>query len=510
MKTATKDISIESISLLETNPRKNINKEALQELADSIEKNGLLQPILVKENGNDKKPGYTLIYGERRFKASKLAGQKTIRAEIREIADDKILEMQVLENLQREDISPLDEARAFKLLMQADGIDLFASKVNKSKKYVLDRIKLLDLCEIATAHLETGVLPLGHAMLLSKIDIDKQEKVIKTSDLFLEKRISEDVTDLYCTKTVHQLKASIAAMMLSFYRANFDLDDAELIPNAGSCQLCPKRTINQNLLFGDITEDDLCTDGFCFDAKIKRQLEVNLEKANQEFGNVQVGEKDQWSSHNVIVDKESRHFADKKTEKHTIPVVINKTANLDGKNLGRTVWIEDKNNEAPPEPIKEVTNNWEANREKEFNEIIIPRYKDVLYKAVVNPHGSNKVVTRYIIDCLYKLSLTSLLIIEHFLQSQTAETAETLTYSELKAITADLTNEENKAMCFKIAVDLEEHYTLTTVLLILAIDDLIEDDFENSFVEHQERDFDLTIKTAFQMLGLPIEVATEN
>ena len=184
--TKIENIKLENIFPSTTNPRKSFDEKGLQELADSITEHGILQPILVRpipdSFDKDGMSNYEIIYGERRYRASKLAGITTIKAQIEYMDDDKAFEIQVLENLQREDINPLDEARAFQSLMKKETFNWLASKINKSKKYVLDRVKLLDLCPAALTELENGVLPLGHAVLLSKIDIEKQEKVIKASN----------------------------------------------------------------------------------------------------------------------------------------------------------------------------------------------------------------------------------------------------------------------------------------------------------------------------------------
>ena len=507
--TKIENIKLENIFPSTTNPRKSFDEKGLQELADSITEHGILQPILVRpipdSFDKDGMSNYEIIYGERRYRASKLAGITTIKAQIEYMDDDKAFEIQVLENLQREDINPLDEARAFQSLMKKETFNWLASKINKSKKYVLDRVKLLDLCPAALTELENGVLPLGHAVLLSKIDIEKQEKVIKASNLFLEKRISDDVNQVYCAKTLSQLKEYIAGTMLSFDRVNFDLDDADLIPKAGSCQSCPKRTINQNLLFGDITENDMCTDSFCFDAKIRQQVDVNVKKAKVEFGDIQTAETDKWSSRIILSDtKEKVSYNKEKTERYKLPVVITKTDNYGLKDMGRTVWIEEKEvEEIKTENKPSVPSDWELRQAKEFNEITIPRFKELISECIDKPFAVTKISNSYLTERFAQFNLKNLLVIAYLLEITPIEN---LSYSEIKAITNGKTREEDFEMCFEIAKQIVAKYSVGLALSILAIEDLINNDFEEN---ESVSDWELTINKVYSILKLSTGATVE-
>ena len=174
-------LSVESIPMVvilpcKNQPRKSFKEESIKELADSMEVNGLLQPITIRPDAD----GYEIVAGECRWRAAKLLKWETIPAIIRHVSDDDMLEIQVMENLQREDMSPLDEAGAFQTLLKKENIDWLSSKIHKSKKYVLDRIKLNDLSMEAKMYLIDGVLPLGHAVLLSKINEEYQDKILKS------------------------------------------------------------------------------------------------------------------------------------------------------------------------------------------------------------------------------------------------------------------------------------------------------------------------------------------
>lgn len=129
-------IPVGEIKVSLTNPRKHFDDSTLTELSESIKEHGVLQPILVRPIPplDTEKVKYELVCGERRFRASKLAGLTEIPAMVKELTHIEAFEAQILENLQREDVSPLDEARAFSSLMQKETIDWLASKINKSKK----------------------------------------------------------------------------------------------------------------------------------------------------------------------------------------------------------------------------------------------------------------------------------------------------------------------------------------------------------------------------------------
>jgi ParB/RepB/Spo0J family partition protein len=494
-------INIDNIFPSPTNPRKGYDVKALEELAKSIKEHGVLQPILVREiaDGFDAKgkQQFSIVYGERRYKASILAGLKTIPAEVRNIDDNQAFEIQILENLQREDINPLDEARAFQSLMKKESLDWLASKINKSKKYVLDRVKLLDLCEEAMSALEMGVLPLGHAVLLSKIDIEKQEKVIKSSSLFAGQSMTEGTSKMYCAKTLSQLKSYITDTMLSFTKVNFDLDDLELLPKAGSCQACPKRTINQNLLFGDITDNDMCTDSFCFNAKIKRHTENQIEIAKQAFGDVQLAETDMYSNLITLQDTKQRvQYNREKNDTYTIPVVITKTSNYEMDKMGKTVWIE-----APKEEEGEVKpsgpSNWELKNAKEFDELIVPRFNELI-GACVNFTAATKVANSYLVEKMTELNLKNLLIIAHILGLQVLKN---LSYFEILDLIKDKTRDEDYAMCFELAKSIVNSCTVELVLAILSIENVIDWDFDE---EESVQEWEVTITKIYQILGLEI------
>ena len=161
-------------------PRTIFDEDALNELAESIKENGVFQPIIVKKSIK----GYDVIAGERRLRASKIAGKKTIPAIIRQISDEKMAEIALLENLQRENLNALEEAKAYKSLIEKLNLtqEQLAKKVSKSRSHITNMLGLLRLPGEVQDMITTGKLTMGHARALSKLE-DKDEIVKMANDI---------------------------------------------------------------------------------------------------------------------------------------------------------------------------------------------------------------------------------------------------------------------------------------------------------------------------------------
>lgn len=167
--TGVRTLRISLIDPKSDQPRKNFDGEALSQLADSIAANGILQPILVRETGDR----YTIIAGERRYRAARLAGLTEIPALVLEADDESAAKYALIENLQREDLNPYEEAAAIRKLMDEFSLsqEQVASSIGRSRSAVANALRLLDLPEEAVAHLIDGTLSSGHARtLLGLID----------------------------------------------------------------------------------------------------------------------------------------------------------------------------------------------------------------------------------------------------------------------------------------------------------------------------------------------------
>lgn len=167
----TNDILEIPLSEIRSNPyqpRKSFNDETLQELADSIKELGIVQPIIVKKSIK----GYELVAGERRTKAARLAGLETIPAIIKDFNDQEMMEIALVENIQREDLNPIDEANAYENIIRISGMtqDEFAKKFGKSRSYVTNMLGLLTLPTNTKRLVQSKKLSMGHARALSKIE----------------------------------------------------------------------------------------------------------------------------------------------------------------------------------------------------------------------------------------------------------------------------------------------------------------------------------------------------
>jgi ParB/RepB/Spo0J family partition protein len=336
------NVDIEQIDPSTTNPRKTFDDQAIIDLADSIKAVGLLQPITLRPD--EEAGGFEIVAGERRYRAALSLGWKTIPAIVRVVSDEQMLEIQIIENLQRENVSPLDEAAAFASLLKKESYDWLASKIHKSKKYIADRLKLNDLIESGRDYLRDGKLPLTHAIVIAKLPATEQEKAISYVMSYDFWDDNNDGDRSACSKTISELKNHIVSLlMVSFKDACFDLEIDNLVEGICACVVCPKRTANQNLLFDEITDDDKCTDAACYQAKEKAHIKLSMQAAKSKFekGNVFSGE----VSHNsnaITLQGITIPCSKTKTKgKEMAAVVITKTKyGGDKKSLGKTVYID--------------------------------------------------------------------------------------------------------------------------------------------------------------------------
>ncbi|SDM40898.1 ParB/RepB/Spo0J family partition protein [Sediminibacillus halophilus] len=169
--------SVQEISVKECRPnpyqpRKTFHADAIEELKDSILEYGILQPLIVRKSIK----GYEIVVGERRFRAAKEAGLKTIPVIIKELTDDKMMELALLENLQREDLSPIEEATAYANLMKELNItqEELARRLGKSRPHIANLVRLLSLPDQISALINNGELTMGHGRALLGLK-DKQK-----------------------------------------------------------------------------------------------------------------------------------------------------------------------------------------------------------------------------------------------------------------------------------------------------------------------------------------------
>lgn len=175
-----KVISLTQLTESKLNPRHHFDPDGLRQLADSIIAKGLIQPLTVRAKGE----GYEIVVGARRFRAVKLAELTDVQCVVRTLTDLDVLEIMVIENNQREDVHPLEEAEGYRALMKQGKYDVaaLAARVGRSINYVYDRVKLLELTKDAQDLFWDGLITAGHAILLARLSPADQKRVIGTED----------------------------------------------------------------------------------------------------------------------------------------------------------------------------------------------------------------------------------------------------------------------------------------------------------------------------------------
>lgn len=271
-----RNVAVASLVESPTNPRKRFDEISLQELAASIKSQGLLEPLLVREREQEKNR-YEVVVGARRLRAAKLAGIGQVPVRVVSLTDAQTIEAQVVENLQREDIHPLEEAMGFRSLLELKDpkytMASIAARAGKGEAYVLGRIKLTELIPpVAEAFLRDKIA-VGHALLIAKLPASQQQEALAAC--FHNQWTSEGNTPVLVP--VRELAAWIESnILLQLASVPFDKQDEALLPKAGSCVNCPKRTGFNKLLFADVRKDS-CTDPQCFQAKIDAHVKKTIE-----------------------------------------------------------------------------------------------------------------------------------------------------------------------------------------------------------------------------------------
>ena len=285
------DMRMVDLQLIEeslTNPRRTFNQQKLAELAETIKQRGVVQPVLLRPLPGTRMadtfgfrrqgaplPVYELVSGARRLRASHIAGAKTIPAMIRALTDREAREIQHIENIQREDVDKLEEAESFRSLLDDFGMtaDAIGEKIGQSRSYVYAALKILDLCQVGRQALRDGKLDFSKALQVARIPSESQQlKAIK------------DLTETdYEGEPIIGARRAAAYIrlhyMLALDKAPFSRTDADLLPGAGACTNCPKRTGANPELFADVKSADVCTDAPCYHKKEEAHAHQLAEQA---------------------------------------------------------------------------------------------------------------------------------------------------------------------------------------------------------------------------------------
>lgn len=271
-----KEVNLDELIASSINPRTEFEENSLIELSKSIKEHGVLQPIIVRIHPIEKKK-YEIVCGERRFRASKLADIKTIPVSIREINDDEVFEIQIIENLERKDVHPMDEALAFKKMLESGkySIEEISAKLAKPLTFVSQRLKLNDLISELKNDFLKDEFGIGHAILLARVNEEKQKEIFDNS--------KDRWRNGY--GTIKELKSELDEDNLKLDDAFFDITDADIYIHAGACTSCFKCSNSNSVLFPEY-EENLCFDNVCFNKKTEVSKQIALNKVldeNQEI-----------------------------------------------------------------------------------------------------------------------------------------------------------------------------------------------------------------------------------
>lgn len=296
MTTEFANIELSLITSSLTNPRKNFNPTKLAELAEDIKRRGIDTPITVRPlpgsrvADTDRTVQFELVCGERRLRASEMAGVCTIPAMVRALTDDQALEIQLCENLKRDDLTELEEAEGYETLMKHANInaDQVAERIGKSRSYVYGRLKLLDLCSEARVSLRDGTIDASRALVVARIPDHKlQIKAMKEIVAGGSYYHGEPLTARQALEHVQR------NYMLKLSDAKFKITSVDLLPAAGSCKTCTKRTGHDPDLFSDVKGADICTDPPCFHKKEEVHAAVQVKEAKDKGQTVIAGKEAQ-------------------------------------------------------------------------------------------------------------------------------------------------------------------------------------------------------------------------
>lgn len=280
-------MKIADILIGRTNPRKEFDTDSINELAASIKENGVLQPILLRPKGDK----FELVCGERRLRASKIAGKEDIPVVIRTLTDDQALELQIIENLQRKDVHPLEEAFAYKNLISIKKMtpEEISKRVGKTKTYITQRLKLNDIIKQFQEAFYKGQMDLMDAMKLCKLSEADQKEL--WDDEFKDVKNTFSISDWDIKKFLGDLTT-----------APFNIDDPDLKKEMGPCSTCRHNTASATSLFPETESKAKCMNVACFKQKSTVGFEKEL-KASLADPLIQLISKDSYNNDSKICAK---------------------------------------------------------------------------------------------------------------------------------------------------------------------------------------------------------------
>lgn len=393
MKATLLTVAISAISVGKLNPRKDFNEVAMKELADSIKEKGILQPLLLRPLGKDK---YELVCGNRRLLAAKAAGVQEIPAKIEEMTDDQAIEAMIIENMQRVDVHPMEEAAAMKHLIDKKGktIQDISTTIGKPASYVAKRLKLNDLIDVLQRGYVAGDMKMETAFNVCVLTKEYQEAIVKTKRYKVGNSFNVSDWD------IRQYKQDLR-------NAPFDTKDPNLKKEMGACEGCQHNTAANTVLFPELAGQATCLLAKCFQEKAELSYKQELAKSIEDPAIILVVNHQEMTApgnalikqgHTVLKsgynwgDNSDFEVVNKPDKKSIETGKFNKAFVVDGTNKGLYIYIKIKKKSpgkvkkgSAPEKInvqaeiKRMADN--EKRKKELDsEKMLPLYYDALEK----------------------------------------------------------------------------------------------------------------------------------
>jgi len=374
-----KPILWKDLEISPTNPRRRIDETTIESLAASIKTQGILEPLIVRGKGKK----YEIVCGERRYRAAQVAAMTELPCLVRKLSDEQVLDIQIHENLHREDIHPMDEAYGYQFLKETLGCDVkeLSLRVGKSEGYVLNRLKLNQLLKEAQKDVDDGVLPLVFALEIAKYTPDIQKVVYGEVYNKEYKYQGNDYVSVPIKGQTVPWKSFVEWINTNVHRllskAPFDTKATNLRPDGLACVNCPERTGAAVGLFepNKVGKKDACLNPACFLIKAKNQVEVRRREL-AELGKIDPSEvpvvrsfcytngKDYFGNESAIVINGSNRGGSKKNCKNAVSGI-----DVEPDNYGQTVQVCLKNTKCKIHwPDRKVSGNADASNGKSAEE----------------------------------------------------------------------------------------------------------------------------------------------
>jgi ParB family chromosome partitioning protein len=412
--TEYRNVSLSLLSESKTNPRRIFEDAALKELADSIRTQGVLSPLLVRPLTEN---GFEIIAGARRYRAAQMAEAATVPVRIVNLSDAAALEAQLVENLIRSEIHPMEEAQGFRALLDLEepkySIEQIAAKVGKSAVFVASRLKLADLVPAAVDAFYADEIGVGHALLLAKLPANQQEQALSACFKEVYNGASKPARILL---PVRNLQFWIDSNILLVLKdAPFNKRDAQLVPAAGSCADCPKRTGHNKLLFGDDLgrQGDRCTDPNCYQAKVSAHVAQTITAKPElvQISTAYGGQKEGSSvlprnKYTAIRDDKPKSKDEAKRPEFKVCKFTTEAIVTEGSNVG-TIHKVCANPSCPVHHPKQSTSRndekWKAEQEKQRREQAIANATGLRVLAAIGGAVPVRLMKRDLLFILEKL-----------------------------------------------------------------------------------------------------------